>query len=197
MSGAWVFVCGPSGAGKDSVIAWVRERLAGHSRVVFARRMVTRPAPPGPDHEPVRPDDFDILLRRGQLAWHWHAHGFGYAIARRYARQVSWGRIVVVNGSREHVRHVGPAPQIHRVLVDAPADQLARRLLLRGRDEPESIAQRMRRNADLAGLAAEIVISNDGELARAGARLLDFLRNLAADSPVPDPTCEVRYAPRY
>jgi len=49
MSGKWVFVCGPSGAGKDSVLAWASDHLAGRRDIVFARRMVTRPMQPGSD----------------------------------------------------------------------------------------------------------------------------------------------------
>jgi ribose 1,5-bisphosphokinase PhnN len=35
--GAWAFVCGPSGAGKDSVIAWARERLADRREIACSR----------------------------------------------------------------------------------------------------------------------------------------------------------------
>lgn len=179
VKGAWVFVCGPSGAGKDSVIAWARERLAVDSRVVFARRMVTRPAQTGSDHEPVTSRDFDVLLQREQLAWHWRSHGFGYGIARRYAHQAAWGRVVVVNGSREHLADVDPVPGIYRVLVEAPEDQLAGRLRQRGRDDLESIAQRLARNSRFTGMEADLVIANDGELCQAGSCLQHYLQGLA------------------
>ena len=81
MSGAWIFVCGPSGAGKDSVIAWTQLHLASCKNIVFARRMVTRPAQPGSDHDPITEHNFSGLLEGGHLRWHWRAHGFGYGIA--------------------------------------------------------------------------------------------------------------------
>ncbi len=194
--GAWVFVCGPSGAGKDSVIAWARERLAADSRVVFARRLVTRPAQVGSDHETVTPGDFDALLHREQLAWHWRSHGFGYGIARRYARQVAWGRVVVVNGSREHLAGMDPMPGVYRVAVEASADRLATRLLQRGRDDLESIERRLARNSRFAELEADLVIGNDGELCQAGARLQHYLQGLATrslDPPGPPGTiCHMR-----
>jgi ribose 1,5-bisphosphokinase len=179
LMGTWVFVCGPSGAGKDSVIAWARERLAGDSRVVFARRLITRPAQPGSDHEPVTPGEFDALLQRGQLAWHWRSHGFDYGIPRRYARQAAWDRVVVINGSRGHLAGIHPEPGIHRVRVEAPADRLAARLHQRGRDSAPSIEQRLARNDRFADLDADLVISNDGELCQAGERLLHYLQGLA------------------
>jgi len=195
--GAWVFVCGPSGAGKDSVIAWSRERLAADSRVVFARRLVTRPAQACSDHEPVTVRDFDVLRQREQLAWYWRSHGFGYGIARRYARQAAWGRVVVVNGSREHVAGLDPVPCVYRVLVEAPDDQLAARLRQRGRDDLESIARRLARNSRFAGLEADLVIANDGELSQAGSRLQHYLQSLATalTGPALDtPSHEVLYA---
>lgn len=179
MSGAWVFVCGPSGAGKDSVLAWAREALAGRSDIVFARRLITRPAQPGSDHDPVDPDEHALLRASAALAWHWQAHGFGYAVPMRYARQVAWGRIVVVNGSREHAQAIVPGPPLRRVLITAPPAQLAGRLRRRGRDEPAAIAARLARNAR-AALDADLVIHNDAAIAVAGARLQCFLETLTA-----------------
>lgn len=178
MSGAWVFVCGPSGAGKDSVIAWARQALGPRSDIVFARRLITRPDPVGSDHEPVTDDQFDSLLASAGLVWHWEAHGFRYGIPMRYAHQVAWGRVVVVNGSREHMASVATAPDIRRVLVTAPAQELATRLTLRQRDDPHAISGRIARNAQLALSHIDLVIENDGALATAGATLKRLLESL-------------------
>jgi ribose 1,5-bisphosphokinase len=178
MSGTWVFVCGPSGAGKDSVIDWARRTLGPRSDIVFAQRLITRPAQEGSDHQPVSGDDFRFLRESAAFAWHWEAHGFGYAIPQRYAHQVAWGRIVVVNGSREHVESVPPRSGVRRVLVSAPAHQLASRLAGRRRDEPEAIATRLARNAQLAAPQADLVIENTGTLHAAGAALVRFLASL-------------------
>jgi phosphonate metabolism protein PhnN/1,5-bisphosphokinase (PRPP-forming) len=179
IQGAWVFVCGPSGAGKDSVIGWARDRLVDDSRVVFARRLVTRPAQVGSDHEPVTCHEFDALLQREQLTWHWRSHGFGYGIPRRYARQVAWGRVVVVNGSREHVACLDPMPGLYHVLVEASEGRLAARLQQRGRDDLESIERRLARNRRFTGIEADLQIANDGELCQAGERLQRYLQDLA------------------
>ena len=42
MSGRLVYIVGPSGAGKDSVIEWARARLAPQGPVRFAQRTITR-----------------------------------------------------------------------------------------------------------------------------------------------------------
>lgn len=179
MSGCWVFVCGPSGAGKDSIIAVAREALAARSDIVFARRIVTRPAQPQSDHEPATPQEFGRLRSGRGLAWHWQAHGFDYGVPARYAQQVEWGRIVVVNGSREHALALVGDPRVHCVLLRAPADLLAARLQQRGRDAPVAIAERLSRNARLVDLEADLVIDNDGLPETAAALLRRHLEALA------------------
>ena len=47
-AGHLYYVMGPSGAGKDSVLAWVREHGAAHG-VLCAHRYITRPAHAGGD----------------------------------------------------------------------------------------------------------------------------------------------------
>lgn len=177
--GCWVFVCGPSGAGKDSVIALARQALAGRSDIVFARRMITRPAQPGSDHDPVAAAQLEQLRRSGGLAWHWQAHGFDYAVKMDYGHQVDAGRIVVVNGSREHVKGLAADPRAHCVLVTAPPEQLAARLVQRGRDAPAAVTQRLARSERLDAIAADLVIHNSGQPDTAGAALRRHLEALA------------------
>lgn len=184
MSGAWVFICGPSGAGKDSVIAWARDHLAGNTDVVFAQRLMTRPTAAGADHNGMAAEQFELLLQGGGLAWHWQAHGYHYGIASRYAQQVGWGRVVVVNGSREHVAGLRRSAELQVVQIAADAQDIAIRLARRGRDAPEAVAKRLARNTLLAQVDADLVIANDGELAVAGERLARHLASLAMVSSV-------------
>jgi phosphonate metabolism protein PhnN/1,5-bisphosphokinase (PRPP-forming) len=180
MSGAWVFVCGPSGSGKDSVIAYAQQALAGRTDVVFARRFVTRPAQAGSDHDPATAADFSELLQSDSLRWHWQAHGFSYGIARHYEEAVRAGRLVVVNGSREHVQGLPPAPDIRVIHIRADHDALAQRLVQRGRDSAEAVARRLERNIHFDKLRADGVIVNDGALAQAGQQLADYLADADA-----------------
>ena len=179
MSGCWVFVCGPSGAGKDSVIGLARHALAARTDIVFARRIITRAAQPQSDHEPATAAEFGLLRRSGALAWHWQAHGFEYGIPLRYAHQVAWGRIVVVNGSREHAQQLAPHPLVHCVLLSAAPAHLVARLEQRGRDEPAAVAARLARNQRLAPIDADLEIRNDGPPEKAAAALRRHLEALA------------------
>ncbi|MBA2673907.1 AAA family ATPase [Ramlibacter sp.] len=172
--GRWVFVCGPSGAGKDSVIGWARTALAGERGIVFARRAVTRAAHPASDHEELSPAAFAQWLRAGRFAWHWRAHGFDYAVDAYYREDVARGRTVVVNGSREHVLGL-PAGSVEVVLVTAPPEQLAQRLQARGREGGDAVRQRIARNGDLPDMPGAHVIVNASTVAEAGAQLRDHL----------------------
>jgi len=178
MSGCWVLVCGASGAGKDSVMAWAQDYLAQNHRVVFSRRIVTRPAQAGSEHDEVPAQEFDHLVHTHALAWHWRAHGFGYGIGAHYAADVAAGRVVVVNGSREHANELGtckPQYPVRIVQVVAHAEQLAQRLHQRGRDTPQAVSQRLARNTQFADLRADCTIVNSGALADAGLQLAQYL----------------------
>ena len=175
MSGVWVFVCGASGAGKDSVIAWAQQRLTERPDIVFSRRVVTREAQPGADDTAVTLAQFDALRLTGGLSWHWQAHDLRYGIGAHYAAAVQEGRTVVVNGSREHVQSLAPGAAVRLVQIMAEPQQLADRLAQRGRDDPQAMHTRLTRNARFEGLQTHCTIFNQGTLADAGQQLLAYL----------------------
>lgn len=180
VAGAWVLVCGPSGSGKDSVIAHAQQALASRADIVFTRRFVTRPAQAGSDHDPLTQAEFAERLQSGGLRWHWQAHGFSYGIARHYEEAVRAGCLVIVNGSREHVNGLPTAADTRVVRITADQDALAQRLMQRGRDSAEAVARRLARNIHFGDLRADCVIVNDGELAQAGQQLADYLVDASA-----------------
>ena len=179
-TGLWVLVCGASGAGKDSVIAWAAQHLERRDDIVFARRMVTRAPHPGSDHDAVTQSHFGALTASQALAWHWEAHGFQYGISAHYADDVAAGRTVVVNGSRAHVAGLAPSAHVRVVQIVADATLLASRMAQRGRDAPEDVARRLARNARFSDLNVDCTIPNPGELDIAGRQLADFLVHTVA-----------------
>lgn len=185
MTGKWVFVCGPSGVGKDSVIAWTARALASQSDIVFARRLITRAAHPTSDHDAIGEHDFLLLQQSGGLRWCWQAHGFHYGIAQHYASHVSAGRIVVVNGSRRHVDGLPASPDVKRVEITASPEKIAVRLGQRGRDTQQELVQRLARNAALEETnpaKVDLSINNDGEVAESGAMLAAYLAAQAGNN---------------
>lgn len=191
MSGLWVFVCGPSGAGKDSVMHWAAEHLTEHVNIVFARRMVTRDTQPGSDHDPVTPEKFAELRDSGGLVWCWQAHDFHYGIAAHYAAKVAAGQVVVINGSREHAGGLAHSDHLRVVHISAQADLLAQRLERRGRETPQARERRLVRNSQFSDLRVDHTIINQGELADAGRQLADYLMTVPQSS---SSSCEARCA---
>lgn len=179
MSGTWVIVCGPSGVGKDSVLAWARAALAPHRRICFARRLVTRAAGPDAEHEEVSPSLLQSLRSSGGLAWHWEAHGLGYGVRAGYRERVAAGDVVVVNGSRAHASEVADRPDVRCLLLSADEALLRERLRARGREDAAQLAERLARNTRLPQPPAHRVIRNDSDVAAAGAALRDYLLELA------------------
>jgi ribose 1,5-bisphosphokinase len=177
--GRLVYVVGPSGAGKDSVLRWVRSRLPEGSQVRFARRAITRPAIAGDEsHLPVSRTQFDRMLDRGEFALHWSAHGHCYGIGREIADWLASDRTVVVNGSRAFLpQALVRFPQLEAVHVVAPAGALRARLAARAREGALEARERLARAIVLSGEARScaLLLENDGPIERAGARFLEFL----------------------
>jgi ribose 1,5-bisphosphokinase len=178
--GAFVAVVGASGVGKDSLIGYAAQRLDG--LVEVPRRVVTRPAGPGEDHEPATEDDFAHRLAAGEYACHWRAHGLGYGIPAAVDRVVRDGRLVLANVSRAALSELEARYAVFRVVrVTASPGVRAERLARRGRESRAEIAHRLARVDPAPGHPAHLELANDGALADAGERLIAFLRGLAAD----------------
>ena len=143
--GLVVLVVGPSGAGKDTVIRAARDRLAGETRYVFPRRVVTRAPNAAEDHDVLGPVDFEAQRARGAFALSWQAHGLCYGIPVQIDAAVRGRQSIVFNASRR----VAPDARARYlntgiVLIDAPLHVRAERLAARDRERPEDIAARLR-----------------------------------------------------
>jgi ribose 1,5-bisphosphokinase len=176
--GRLVYVVGPSGTGKDSLLAWVRERVAPEAGVVFARRTITRAAHTGDEnHIPVSATQFELKRAQGAFAMCWRANGHSYGIGNEILDWLDRGSTVVVNGSREYLpeaRALFPFAEV--VHVTAPAELLRERLVARGREAPDEAEARLARNERSFDLErVTLTLSNAGPLEDSGARMLGFL----------------------
>ena len=180
--GALILVVGPSGVGKDSIIAGAAQRLRDEPRVVFARRLITRPAEAGgEDHIAVSPAEFARRREAGELMLHWSAHSLDYGLPGELGAALADGRSVVANVSRGVVTEARErfAPTVV-IAITASAETLAARLAERGRESADDIAARLRRAA--APVEADVVVGNDGTLDAAVDRFVAVLRQ-AIDQP--------------
>lgn len=180
--GTLVLVVGPSGAGKDSIIAGAAGVLRDEMRLVFARRLITRPAEAGgEDHIALSPAEFAARREAGALLLHWRAHGLDYGLPGELAAALAGGRSVVANVSRTVIAETRQrlAP-VMVVAITASPETLAARLAARSREGAADIESRLRRAGAWPPDQAGVVIDNDGALDPAVARFVTLLREVIA-----------------
>lgn len=169
-------VVGPSGAGKDTLLAGA---VAADPGLHWARRVVTRaPQSGGEPHEAVDGATFARRLAAGDFALHWQAHGLRYGIPHAELQAPR----VVFNGSRQAIGAAMAAlPGLRVIRITAPSRVLAERLAARGRESLAEIEARLARASyDLPeGLAVTDVV-NDGTPEAGVARLLAALQPVSA-----------------
>jgi phosphonate metabolism protein PhnN/1,5-bisphosphokinase (PRPP-forming) len=180
--GTLILVVGPSGAGKDSILAGAAERLRNEPNLVFARRIITRPATAGgEDHIAVTPAEFASARDRGDLMLHWQANGYDYGLPHELGNALDAGLSVVANVSRTVVAEARQrfAP-VAAIGVTASTATLATRLAARGRESAAEIEQRLDRAVTVAWPGADFHIANDGTLEAAVDRFVALVRGIVA-----------------
>lgn len=180
MGGKLIVIVGPSGAGKDTLIDWLRGHVDPASPIQFVRRTITRPAESGGEtHDGVSPAGFERLKADGAFCVTWQAHGLSYGVPVSALEAVRAGNVAVVNGSRhalDAIREVFPA--VHIVWLTVDSTELARRLVLRGRESEDEIAQRLARGGNGVPQGPDVtVIDNSGPVEHAGAALLRLIED--------------------
>jgi len=173
--GRMVLVVGPSGAGKDTLIARAREACRGDKTVVFPRRIVTRPPSPFEDNEFMAAPAFEQAAACGAFAFWWRAHGHMYGIPLAIDFDIEAGRTVVCNVSRTVVAAVRQRyANVVTVLITAPWDVLGPRLAARGRTSDGPLSDRLNRDtAPGDKFRPDVIINNVGAPETGARKLLD------------------------
>ncbi|MCY1407872.1 Ribose 1,5-bisphosphate phosphokinase PhnN [compost metagenome] len=170
MSGRLIYLMGPSGAGKDSLIDAAREPLQ-QMNVMVARRVITRSAEAvGEDAIGVSTQQFSQMRLQGAFALSWSANGLEYGIPVQIDGWLAEGRDVLVNGSRAYLEQAAQRyPSLLPILLTVDPSVLRRRLLARGRESHQDIERRLSRNQ---GFGLDQASRND--------RRIELLDNSAA-----------------
>lgn len=181
--GRLILVVGPSGAGKDSLIAAAAEKLSADASYYFPKREITRPSDAGgEDHIEVSVEGFHATRESGGYALSWEAHGLCYGVPAVLNQRIESGATVVVNVSRSVPDAVrGKYLNLRVIFVTAPLDILAQRIASRGRESIEQVEARLLRAKIAMPQGSDVtVINNAGALEDAVARFVAVLRPEAA-----------------
>ncbi|SDH29408.1 phosphonate metabolism protein/1,5-bisphosphokinase (PRPP-forming) PhnN [Roseospirillum parvum] len=180
--GRLVYVVGPSGAGKDSLLGALAGRLETSGEkappITIAHRYITRPAGAGGEaHVALSPADFARRRAAGAFCLDWQSHGLSYGVGVEVESWLAGGLWVVVNGSRGHLAAaLGRFPDLMLVVVRVAPAELKRRLLTRGRETAEEIAERLARaDAFAVDHPGRVEIDNSGPLDRAADAFFSHL----------------------
>ncbi len=143
------YVMGPSGAGKDSLLAYARERVGtpqtGAAPVLFAHRYITRAPADGENHVALTHAEFATRQSLGCFALDWESHDCRYGIGIEIDAWMAAGANVVVNGSRAFLDQVVQryGERVHLVEVRVDPKVRALRLASRGRETGDALDRRV------------------------------------------------------
>lgn len=182
-----VLVVGASGVGKDSVLDGARAAFRSDPRVVFVRRVITRPAGSGgEDHVAATSEEFAALCAARAFSIHWPANGLRYGLPRGMDDDLAAGRVVVANVSRQVLDDARRRyPGLTVCEIAASSDTLRARLVARGRESAAEIEARLARvGAPIAGHDV-VTIANDGDLAVAATAFARLIGQLLPASAKP------------
>ncbi|GFM55660.1 phosphonate metabolism protein/1,5-bisphosphokinase (PRPP-forming) PhnN [Pseudomonas capsici] len=181
MVGRLIYLIGPSGSGKDSLLDAARETLTRNDcRIV--RRVITRSAEAvGEAAQAVSVEQFESMREQGAFALSWQANGLHYGIPVEIDQWLLEGHNVLMNGSRAHLQQAQVRyPTLLAVLLTVDQQVLRQRLLARGRESVTEIEARLERNASFAVnvLAADpsvFLLDNSGELQQTVNTLIRYI----------------------
>ncbi|NHC61055.1 phosphonate metabolism protein/1,5-bisphosphokinase (PRPP-forming) PhnN [Paenalcaligenes suwonensis] len=149
MQGKLVYMVGPSGSGKDSVLGALAADLPPDW--IIMKRTVTREESPANVYaESLSHEVFRQQQRQGAFALSWEAHGLLYGIRSELDAHLQAGKLVLVNGSREHWEQVKQQyAQAALVWLTVAPELLLQRLQQRGRESVDAISLRVQRNQQI------------------------------------------------
>ena len=176
-----IYIIGPSGAGKDSLLNGLRQDMASMATpptLFFARRTITRSHhQSNEDHEAVDESNFESLLQCHAFALNWFANGLHYGVRHTQLSPMSEGKWALVNGSRAYLKEAKLRfPGLTVLHITAPPEVLRTRLLARGRETELAIEARLSRSQSFAPEPQDLCVSNDGSLADSQAQLKSLLQ---------------------
>jgi len=169
-----VVISGPSGVGKDALLAVLKSRGRPYHFAVTATTRAKRGAEmDSRDYYFVSPDRFEEMAATGELLEHALVYGHRYGVPKGPVRQaLAGGRDVLMRTDIQGAATIkGAIPQAVTIFL-APASlaDLEERLRRRATDSQETVRLRLataRREMDAAGHFDYVVVNAEGRLEEA------------------------------
>ena len=181
MTGTLIFIVGPSGVGKDTLLDGARVAFSKDPRVHFLRRDITRPASAGgEDHNPVSAEQFEANRAAGAYALTWDAHDLRYGLPKSELAPLERGTSVIANGSRSVLDLArNQFDRLAIISVMAEEKLLRSRLMQRGRETQKDIEQRIARATAFQVAGEDVTTFSNNDSVEVGiARFSQLIENL-------------------
>jgi guanylate kinase len=184
-----VVISGPSGVGKDAVIAKLRET---HPEIFFAVTTTTRPIRAGEiegrDYFFITPSRFAQLLALGEFLEHAEVYGRQYGVPKDPLRNaLAEGHDAIVKVDVQGAMTIQTlAPGAFLVFLAAPSlEELERRLTSRKTDSPGQLAIRIQTARDEMEQSKSfdaVIINETGALIQTVEAIVEAIQNQRADT---------------
>ena len=142
-----IVISGPSGVGKDSVIARLRERnLPLHFVITATTRPQRENEQHGRDYFFVSQAEYDEMLEKGELLEHATVYGQGYGIPKQQVREaLASGKDVILRVDVQGAATIRKiCPEVLDIFLTTPNEQeLVERLIARDTETREAFELRM------------------------------------------------------
>ena len=167
MMGKLIWLMGPSGSGKDSLLAELR--LREQTQLLVAHRYITRDASAGSENH-IALSEQEFFTRAGQnlLALSWHANGLYYGVGVEIDLWLHAGFDAFAAGTG--ALSIGAAARLFQVSPEI----LRQRLENRGRENASEINARLARAARYTPQDCH-TLNNDGSLRQSVDTLLTLI----------------------
>ena len=168
-TGRLIYLMGPSGAGKDSLIALIKHKA--ELPLLLPSRYITRTvnAAELEQHQFMTPEAFAAAEQAGEFACSWRANGHAYGLGLDVYTGLEQGKMVLINGSRAHYKALPEAlPEALQaacvpVYLHVGSEVQTQRLLQRGRENSAEVAERVARSQVLAQALPEGCVKLNAE----------------------------------
>ena len=164
MQGRMIAIVGPSGVGKDTVMAALQKSRPDLSLV---KRHITRPPDSiGEDHYALSSEEFSKAVDQQKFVLSWTAHGLLYGVSHEAVQKLYRGQDMLINLSRNILEEADDVFD-HFIVINltAPQEVLLNRLEERGREQIKDIKARIQRQiAPLPKSLRAYDVSNDRHL---------------------------------